>query len=111
MNLRLEEAISLFETWRSEQTELDVHFSTRKENKELRARVKSVAGTAIMLAGETEDVEVQLEGADFNGDRGAPLNAKHGSYLVCEFRNDDRWAFYAPAKPKGKASNERRSPV
>ena len=40
---------------------------------------------------------MDLSGADFNGDRRSPPNANHGAYLVCEFRNEDRWSFYAPA--------------
>ena len=73
------------------------HFSGRRApDQELQSTVTAISGSTVTLATASEEIKVDLSGADFNGDRRSPPNANHAAYLVCEFRNEDRWSFYAP---------------
>jgi hypothetical protein len=96
MNISLEEAISLLEGWRTAGTEVRLHVSTQKGNREVRAVITSVTGTKANIVADTEILTLDLQGAEFNGDRRSSPHTNQGPYLICEFRNDDRWSFRAP---------------
>jgi hypothetical protein len=96
MNISLEEAISLLEAWRKAGTEVGLHLSTQKGNREVHAVITSLAGTKVNIVAGTEILTLDLKEAEFNGDRRSSPHTNQGPYLVCEFRNDDRWSFRAP---------------
>ena len=108
MNISLEEAISLLEGWQKAGTEVRLHLSTQKGNRELRAVVTSLAGTKVNLVAETEVLTLDLNGAEFNGDRRSTPHTNQGPYLICEFRNDDRWSFRAPQTANTMQKERRR---
>ena len=97
MNITLQEAISILEMWQREATAMRVSFSGRggANSREWEARVSSISGTSVTLAASSQQINVEIASAEFNGDARAPESAKHGAYLVCEFPNQDRWSFYA----------------
>jgi hypothetical protein len=90
MNITSEEAISLLEEWRTAGTPLRVHLS----GKEFQAAIDAITGTQISLISGREKVQIDVQGADFNGD-----SRKVSGYLVCEFRDGDRCSFYVLAQP------------
>jgi hypothetical protein len=96
MNISLEEAISLLEGWLKTGTELRLHLATQKGSREVRAVITSVTGTKVGIVADTEILTLDLQGAEFNGDRRSYQQTNQVAYLVCEFRNDDRWSFRAP---------------
>jgi hypothetical protein len=112
MHISLEEAIAFFESWRATSTVLKVYAPSTGKSRELQGTVSSVKGPRIEIADGENKLEVNLADADFNGDRRAAPNAKHGAYLVCEYRNGDRWSFYSPlpAKQEVPPSPDRRTP-
>jgi hypothetical protein len=107
MNISLEEAISLLDGWRNAGTEVRLHLSTQKGNREVRAVITSLTGTEVGIVADTEILTLDLKGAEFNGDRRSSPHSNQGPYLVCEFRNDDRWSFRAP-QTIGTVQKERR---
>jgi hypothetical protein len=96
MNISLEEAIALLEGWQKAGTEVRLHLSTQKGNREMRAVITSLAGSKVNIVADTEILTLDLKEAEFNGDRRSSPQTNQGPYLVCEFRNDDRWSFRAP---------------
>ena len=88
MHIPLEEALSLLRSWRNEGTRLGIHASGSGFRQELRATIREMKGTVVELCDDRTKLQVDLQGADFNGDLSAP------GYLVCEFRNGDRYSFY-----------------
>lgn len=97
MNINLQEALALLDTWRENRTPLRVHFSSRTSKPlELQVTITDISGQIVSLDAGSEQLKLELMDAEFNGDRVAPRNAAHGPYLICEFRNEDRWTFYAP---------------
>jgi hypothetical protein len=96
MNISDEEALSLLNSWFLEKTTLRACFSKPGATKEVHGLITDIAGTTIKVDTEPEEIEINLDGAEFNGDKRAPASAPHSAYLICEFRNDDRWTFYAP---------------
>jgi hypothetical protein len=110
MYLTLEEAISLLKSWESEQTVLRIHFSGSKTSREVHGSVRVGASAGLRILTESEEIDIDLSGADFNGDRRSPPNASHGAYLVCEFKNDDRLSLYAPRPKPSPPQTERRRP-
>ena len=58
--------------------------------------MKDINGSVINFDAGGEEIEIDLDGAEFNGDRRSPPNSSHGAYLICEYRNGDRFSFYAP---------------
>lgn len=89
MNISSQEAVSLLEAWKNAGITLRVHIA----GKELQATVGAITGTVIRLITDSGDLDVDVHGADFNGDKGKG-SSNAGGYLVCEFRNDDRYSFY-----------------
>lgn len=88
MHISLEEAISLLDEWRKTGIVLRVHFSPTGGHQDLQAIVRELRATVVALYAGAERLDVDLQGASFNGDSRAP------AYLVCEFRNGDRCSFY-----------------
>ena len=93
MNITSEEAFSLLEGWRNAGTPLLVHLSGRQQA--IQVAIGALAGTVITIISGSENLEIDLQGAEFNGD-GHPRSSNHGAYRVCEFRNGDRCSFYVP---------------
>jgi hypothetical protein len=102
MHITAEEAVSLLNSWSSEQTVLRVCFSKPGANTEAHGRITGVSGKTVMMDSDSGKMEISLYDAEFNGDSRAPAGSSHGAYLICEFRNDDRWAFYAPRQSNAK---------
>jgi len=96
MNLTREEAFSLLNNWKSEQTVLRAHFSRSRITRDVQGSIQVMSATGLKLLVGAEEIEFDLWDASFNGDRRGPPNAPHGAYLICEFKNDDRVSFYAP---------------
>ena len=111
MHITMDEAISLLDTWREENVPLIVYFSrpgASEPGPKLDARVTEIRGATVKFASGSQEIDVDLSGAEFNGDRRGPLSGDHGAYLICEFRNDDRWSFYAPRIHSSIPETERR---
>jgi hypothetical protein len=112
MNITLDEAALLLDSWKATGTLLRVHLLRAGQARELQAKVKDIESTVVNFDAGGEEIAVDLGGADFNGDRRAPLNSSHGAYLICEYRNGDRFSFYAtrPAQQEtGYRPTDRRS--
>lgn len=108
MNITAEEAFALLNLWKEQGTVLRVHFSGRgRKSQELQAKI-ILSGSIINVTAPSGDIPVDLARADFNGDRRASPNAGYGAYLICEFRNDDRVAFYAPLPEKDTDTQQKR---
>jgi hypothetical protein len=113
MHITLEEAISLLDNWKQMGTVLCVRCSRLGDLRELQATVKSVKDGVAELGSGSEEMKVDLNGAEFNGDRRESARSDYGAYLVCEYRNGDRYSFYAPRTKdieRPNQSNERRRP-
>jgi len=109
VNISAEEALALLNAWKTEGVVVRAYFSGRRApDQELQSTVAAINGSTVTLATASEEIKVDLSGADFNGDRRSPPNANHGAYLVCEFRNEDRWSFYAPRSEQGALNTDRR---
>jgi hypothetical protein len=90
MNISFAEAFSLLEAWRNASIPLQVHFS----GKEFQATIGAITGTVVSLITGLENMQIDIQGAEFNGDA-RPKSSNQSAYLVCEFRNGDRCSFYA----------------
>jgi hypothetical protein len=116
MNITLDEAVSLLDTWKTAGTVLRVHLSRAGNSRELQAAIKDIKGVIVTVSasGGAEEMEIDLTGAEFNGDRRLAPNSSQGAYLVCEYRNGDRFSFYAPRpvqlKPGGQSTERRGTP-
>jgi|HubBroStandDraft_6_1064221.scaffolds.fasta_scaffold1681884_2 hypothetical protein len=95
MHLTVPEALALLQRWRSDQVELEVTGSNANEKTTGLAKIEAVMGASVVLATSAGLLTIDLTGADFNGGQSMPAESRHAAYLVCEFKNDDRWAFYA----------------
>jgi hypothetical protein len=95
MHLKISEALALLEHWRSEQAELEVTGATANGNTKGLAKVEATEDLSVTIATSSGLLKIDLTGADFNGDHTMPAQSRHAAYLVCEFKNNDRWAFYA----------------
>jgi hypothetical protein len=95
MHLKVSEALASLERWRSEQAELEVTGSTEKGNTKRLAKVEATEGLSVRMAMSSGLLKIDLTGADFNSDHPMPVQSRHAAHLVCEFKNNDRWAFYA----------------
>lgn len=110
MNITAEEAIALLKSWASEQIVVRVCFSKPGAKREAHGRITEINGKIVKLESDSGSMEISLYDAEFNGDRRASANSPHGAYLICDFRNDDRWAFYASRQSKaGNPNVERRN--
>ena len=96
MHIDLTEALALLQSWKEAETELQLSSFAGGKARKLATKVLAVNGNTVVLADPQGHLEVDLSAAEFNGDRRSPANSNQGPYLVCEFRNDDRWAFQAP---------------
>jgi hypothetical protein len=116
MNITFDEAVSLLDTWKTAGTVLRVHLSRAGNSRELQATIKDIQGAIVRVSASVggEETEVDLTGAEFNGDRRLAPNSSQGAYLVCEYRNGDRFSFYAPrpvpTKPGGQSTERRQTP-
>jgi hypothetical protein len=91
MHISPEEAFSLLESWRDSHISLRVHLRGRREP--AYTTVREIEGSVVRLNSDSEDLQIDLLGADFNGD-GRTEHGNRGAYLVCEFGNGDRCSFY-----------------
>jgi hypothetical protein len=96
MHIRLDEAIALLNSWKTDEIVLDIHVSRAGHNGQLQATVTGIDGAVVDLNGPEGEMHVDLSGAEFNGDQRAPANSSRGAYLICEYPKGDRWSFYAP---------------
>jgi len=96
MHLSREEAVSILETWKRDATSLRVFFSRSAANREFYASIRTITRSAIELDAGSEILHVDLEGAEFNGDKNAAASSDYRAYLVRELPNGDRCYFYAP---------------
>src|ERR1700680_3412888 len=87
MHIPLDEALSLLSNWRNEGTRLRIHASGSGFRQDLRGTIRELKGTVVEVCDDQRNLQVDLQGADFNGDVSSP------AYLVCEFRNGDRYSF------------------
>jgi hypothetical protein len=95
VNLTAPEALVLLERWKANSTVLDVTGDTQGGLRKDQAKVKEVSGDSVRVATATGELKISLAGAIFNGDPDAPSSFRYSAYLICEFKNDDRWTFYA----------------
>jgi hypothetical protein len=96
MHISPDEARQVLERWKAQGTPLLAHLSGRQ--KPVRAKLESLTGNTVQLTSGSENLVLDLQGAEFNGDD----RAKNGAYLVCEFRNGDRCSLYAQEADSGK---------
>lgn len=62
------------------------HLPGRGREQPVEAKIGALAGTVVSLLSDSETLQIDLHGADFNGDA-RPRSSSHGAYLVCEFHN------------------------
>jgi hypothetical protein len=87
MHISLEEALLLLNSWRNQGTRLRIHGSGAELLQDLRGTIRELNGTIVEVCDDKRKLQVDLQGADFNGDVSSP------AYLVCEFRNGGRYSF------------------
>ncbi|MGD0956464.1 MAG: hypothetical protein ABR953_06480 [Candidatus Acidiferrales bacterium] len=95
MNISAEEAMSLLESWKNEMTPLKIHSSCSDVPQDLQGVIQDLKGQIAVISSDSGKLQVDLEGAEFNGDRSLPASSNYGAYLICEFRNGDRCSFHA----------------
>jgi len=98
MHISIEEAVRLLQRWQSQVTPLRVHLPGRQTP--VSGTVESLTGTVLRLGSNPESFQLDLQGAEFNGDDRA--GTSQGAYLVCEFRSGDRCSLYAQEPQSGK---------
>ena len=96
MHIAVNEAVSLLNSWKSSETVLKAHLFRAGQSRGVQATVKAINGAVINFDADGEEIAIDLNGAEFNGDRRSAPTLIHGAYLVCEYRNGDRFSFYAP---------------
>src|ERR1700730_9487374 len=94
MHVSLDEAMSLLNTWSTEGVSLQVHSSRSGLREDLRGAIRALRGTIVEIISDSKELQIDLQGADFNGDKSPPPGSQYAGYLVCEFRNGDRCSFY-----------------
>lgn len=87
MHIRLEEALTLLNGWRNRETPLQLHVSCSGLRQDLQGTIRDLHGTLVDVSVDQPKLQLDLQGADFNGDESSP------AYLVCEFPNGDRYSF------------------
>jgi hypothetical protein len=88
MHLRLDEALNLLNNWKNRETPLNVYVSRPGFLQDLNGKVRELRGTIVEVCADQSNLQLDLEGADFNGD------GFTREYLVCEFRDGKRYSFY-----------------
>jgi hypothetical protein len=106
MHIELNEAISLLDSWKATGTVLRVHLSRAGQSRELQAKVKDINGALINFDADGEEIAINLNGAEFNGDRRSSPNSSYGAYLTSEYRNGDRFSFYAPRPTQNETNHQ-----
>jgi hypothetical protein len=106
MHIELNEAISLLDSWKATGTVLRMHLFRAGQSRELQAKVKDINDAVINIDAHGEAIAIDLDGAEFNGDRRSPPSSNHGAYLVCEYRSGDRFSFYAPRPALDETGNQ-----
>jgi hypothetical protein len=91
MHISSEEAFSLLKSWRNGRTALRVHLPGQTQP--VNSTIREIEGTVVRLGSDPETLQIDLHGADFNGDA-RKEHSSRGAYLVCEFRSGDRCSFY-----------------
>ena len=95
MNISAEEATSLLDSWKNEMTPLKIHSSLSGVRQDLQGVIQDLKGQIVVISSDSGKLQVDLEEAEFNGDKSAPASSNYGAYLICEFRNGDRCSFHA----------------
>ena len=80
MHITLEEAISLLDNWKLMGTLLRVRCSRPDGLRELKATVKSIKDGVAELSAISEEMKIDLHGAEFNGDRRESARSDYGAY-------------------------------
>lgn len=106
MNITAKEAMSLLESWKNEKTSLKVHSSRSGVQQDSRGVVQDLKRKIVFVSSEAGNLQIDLEGAEFNGDRFVPASSSYGAYLICEFRNGDRCSFHALRSKPASAVKE-----
>jgi hypothetical protein len=91
MHISPEEAFSILESWRNGRISLRVHLPGQAQP--VNSTIREIDGTVVHLGSDPGTLQVDLHGADFNGDARKEYSSR-GAYLVCEFRSGDRYSFY-----------------
>jgi len=88
MHIRQDEALALLSKWEDRKTALQLKISHLGVLRELRGcTIGKLEGTAVEVVEGEVALKLDVQGAEFNGgDSPRP-------YLVCEFRNGDRYSF------------------
>lgn len=87
MHIQLNEALALLDRWKNEGTRIRLRASGPPSSQELLGTIRAVTGTTVGVGDDVKKLEIDLTGADLNGD---PDQAE---YLVCEFSDGRRFAF------------------
>ena len=88
MHIRIDEALQLLSDWKNQETPLQLHFVRAGVREDFRGTVHLVEDTRVEVVSQQTKVQVDVQGADFNGD------SKFPAYLVCELASGDRYSFY-----------------
>jgi hypothetical protein len=88
MHIQLNEALALLDRWRNEGTRIRMRASGPAGSQELLGTIQAVTGSTVGIGDEAKKLEIDLTGADLNGD------PAHAEYLACEFADGRRYAFH-----------------
>lgn len=88
MHLQLNEALALLDRWKNEGTRIRIRASGSTAPQELLGTIRKVTGSTVGIGDEAKKLEIDLSGADLNGD------PAHAEYLVCEFSDGRRYALH-----------------
>ena len=86
--------MSLLDWWKDQMTSLKVHSSRSGVREDLQGVIRDRKGTFVVIAAGSGEFQLDVEGAEFNGDKSAPASSHYGAYLICEFSNGDRCSFH-----------------
>ena len=95
MNISTEEAMLLLDSWKNGKTSLKVHSSRYGVPQDIEGFIEEIRQGRVLISSDSRKLQIDLEGAEFNGDNSAPASSNYGSYLICEFRDGDRCSFHA----------------
>ena len=95
MNISTEEAMWLLDSWKNRKTSLKVHSSRYGVPQDTEGFIEEIRGASVLISSALGQLQIDLEGAEFNGDKSAPSTSTYMAYLICEFRNGDRCSFHA----------------
>jgi hypothetical protein len=95
MNISTKEAMSLLDSWKNGKTSLKVHCSRYGVPQDIEGVIEEIRQGRVLVSSDSRKLQIDLEGAEFNGDNSAPASSSYESYLICEFRDGDRCSFHA----------------